>query len=355
MAGSQSSDATTPTWRPTLSVVTVTHDSAPDVERSIPAIVAELRPGDELIVCDNGSTDGTPAAVRRLAPGARIIESTNIGFAAGCNAGAATATGELVCLLNPDAVVAPGFRDAIELPAVEGRPWAAWQALVTSEGGSSVNTWGGVIHYSGIAWAGGAGRAIAEAPTEPREVTFASGACLAIRREAWDRLGGFSAPYFLYHEDTDLGLRLWLAGMRVGLEPRARCDHDYDFDKGAAKWFYLERNRWATIIRTYPAGLLVAVSPALLAVEAAILIAAAFGGWLPQKLRADLSVVRATPRLRAERAEIQSTRRIEGARFAGLLTSRLDSGFLGSAASSAIVNRLSAWWWRAVRRVLQRD
>ena len=70
------------------------------------------------------------------------------------------------------------------------------------------------------------------------------------------RLGGFSAPYFLYHEDTDLGLRLHLAGLGVGIEPRAVCDHEYEFDKGSSKWRYLERNSWATIVRTYPAACL---------------------------------------------------------------------------------------------------
>lgn len=345
---------TTPGSHPSLSVVIVTHDSAVDIERSIPALVAELRPGDELIVCDNGSTDGTLAAVRRLAPDAKVIESTNVGFAAGCNAGASLAAGELLCLLNPDAIVAPGFRDAIELPMLDGRGWAAWQALVSSEGGSVVNTGGGVVHYSGISWAGGAGRPIAAAPREPAEVTYASGACLAIRRGAWEDLGGFSEPYFLYHEDTDLGLRLWLSGMRVGIEPGARCDHDYDFDKGPRKWFYLERNRWATIIRTYPTSLLLLLAPALVATEVAIHLAAAAGGWLPQKLRADLAVVGAIRRLVAERREIQRASRVDAAEFALLLTPELDSDFLGRVGSSALINRLSRAWWRAVLAVVDR-
>ena len=59
--------------------------------------------------------------------------------------------------LNPDAVVAEGWRDAIDAPLRNGSGWAAWQALVTAEGGRVVNTRGGVLHFTGIAWAGGAG------------------------------------------------------------------------------------------------------------------------------------------------------------------------------------------------------
>src|SRR6185369_1090027 len=90
---------------------------------------------------------------------------SNGGFAAGCNRGAEVARGELVCFLNPDAVPQPGWRDAIELPAVEERGWDAWQALVTADEGRTINTRGGVVHFTGIAWAGGAG--------EPLSFTFA--------------------------------------------------------------------------------------------------------------------------------------------------------------------------------------
>jgi GT2 family glycosyltransferase len=337
----------------TLSVVVVTHDSADAVSRSLPAIAAQLRDGDELIVCDNASTDGTPERARDLVPGARIVETgANLGYGAANNRGAELACGELLLFLNPDAVVGPGFRDAIELPLREGRGWAAWQGLVTAGEGSEVNTWGGVVHFSGIAWAGGAGRPIAEAPETPGEVAFASGACLAIRRAEWEAAGPFAPGYFLYHEDVELSLRLWLLGRRVGVEPRARCEHDYEFDKGPGKWLHLERNRWATLLRTYPAPLLVAIAPALLAIEIALVGAAAAGRWLPQKLRADAQAVRALPRLLRERRGIRSRAAAAGstpigaARFAARLQSGLDSAFLGRAGGSRLLGRLLAAYWR---------
>lgn len=342
---------------PRLSVVIVSYESADALRRSLPPLAGEsgeLRPGDELIVCDNGSSDGTVALIRELAPGASVIEAgANLGFAAGCNRAAAEATGELLLLLNPDNVVAPGFRDAIELPLLEGRDWGAWQGLVTDEGGAAINTMGNVVHFTGISWAGGAGKPRAKAPAAPAEIASPSGACLAIRRELWEQLGGFSEPYFLYHEDTDLGLRVRLAGFANGIEPRALCDHDYEFDKGAAKWRYLERNRWATIVRTYPGRLLAAVMPALLATELALLLVAAVSGWLPQKLRAYADTTRALPRLLRERRAIQATRAVDAATFAdGCLTSDLDSEYLGRAADSRVLRALLRAYWRAARTLL---
>ena len=328
----------------------VTHDSAAALRRSLPAIVAELRSGDELIVCDNGSADSTAAVVAELAPAATLLAGAgNPGFGAACNLGASRAGGDLLLFLNPDNVVASGFRDAIELPLIERRGWAAWQGLVTDEGGARINSRGGVVHFTGIAWAGGAGAPRSAAPAEPQEVAFPSGACLAIRRDAWTELGGFSEPYFLYQEDTDLGLRLHLAGRAVGIEPRAVSDHDYDFDKGPAKWRYLERNRWATIVRTYPGRLLALLIPGLLATELALLVVAAAGGWLPQKLRANVEILRALPRLRRERRLIQAAARIDAAAFAAALTADLDSDFLGAASRSRVLLR---GYWSLVRRLL---
>lgn len=328
-----------------LSVVIVTHSSREAVERTIPALLGELAEGDELVVVDNASADGTPDRVRELAPDARVIETgANLGFAAACNVGAEAAEGDLLLLLNPDAVPQPGFREAIARPLADGRGWAAWMGLVTEEGGRKLNTSGGVMHFTGIAWAGGAGEPLADEP-EAGEVAFASGACLAIPRPRWLEIGGFPPEFFLYHEDVDVSLRLRLDGGVVGIEPAARVDHDYEFAKGPAKWRYLERNRWAVIVRTYPSALLVLLAPALFATEAAIWLIALAGGWGRQKLLAKLDLVRWLPRLVRERRAIQATRRVSAAEFAGHLTPRLESAYLGRAASSrALAAVLGAYW-----------
>lgn len=340
---------------PTLSVVIVTHDSRAAVARTLPALAAQLRGGDELVVVDNASADGTPAVARELAPGAIVIETgANLGFAGACNRGAEAASGELLCLLNPDAVPERGWREAIELPLAEERGWAAWQGLVTAGGGRTVNTRGGVVHFTAIAWAGGAGEPLAAAPVSGAEPGFVSGACLAIERRRYLELGGMPAEFFLYHEDVDLSLRLRLAGGRLGIEPGARVDHDYEFAKGDYKWRLLERNRWATLIRTYPAALLALLAPALAATEVALFAAAAAGGWLPQKLGAWADTLRWLPRLLAERRRIQARRAIGAREFADSLRASLDSSHLGAAGRSRALGAALAGYWALVRALLGR-
>ena len=318
------------------------------MHEALPAVGAQLRDRDQLIVVDNGSTDGTPAAIRELAPQAKLIEAgANLGFGAGCNRGAEAAAGELLLFLNPDAVPAAGFREAIERPLADGRGWSAWQGLVTAGGGRIVNTRGGAVHFTGIAWAGGAGES-AGAEGTIGEPGFVSGACLAIPRARFERAGGFAEDFFLYHEDVDLSLRLRLAGGRLGVEPEARVDHDYEFAKGSAKWRQLERNRWATLVRTYPAALLALLAPALLATELALAPVAVAGGWFGQKAAAWGDVLRSAARLRRERRAVQATRAIGAAEFARALTAELDSPYLGRAGRSRALRMVLRAYWSVV-------
>jgi N-acetylglucosaminyl-diphospho-decaprenol L-rhamnosyltransferase len=318
------------------------------VSPALGAIAGELRHGDELIVIDNGSADGTPEAVRESAPRATLVEAgENLGFAGGSNRGAAISSGELLLFLNPDAIVTQGFRDAIEAPLAEGRGWAAWQGLVTADGGRTINSRGGDVHFTGIAWAGGAGRSITESVVSD-EPGFVSGACLAIPAMQFEEAGGFAEEFFLYHEDVDLSLRLRLAGGALGVVGDARVDHDYEFEKGPGKWRRLERNRWATLVRTYPAGLLGLLMPALLATELALVPVSIAGGWFAQKLASWLDVLRWLPRLRRERRAIQATRRVTPAAFARALTADLDSAYLGAAGRSRALRALLRAYWSAV-------
>ena len=114
--------------RPTLSVLIVSWNNGRELRRTLPAVDRELGEGDELIVVDNDSSDGSPELVEELVPAARRrADGRNAGFAVGCNVGAQRATGDLLVILNPDAAPLPGWGDAIRRPWQEERGWAAWQ------------------------------------------------------------------------------------------------------------------------------------------------------------------------------------------------------------------------------------
>lgn len=337
---------------PAIAVVIVTYNSADGLPATLEALAGQLRPEDELVVVDNASTDGSAEVARASTPRAHVVEAGgNVGFAHGSNLGAAQTTAPLLFLLNPDCVPAPGCLDALRA-AADARPgWGAWQALVTLEDHARVNTAGNPVHFLGFAWAGGLDEPVSAVGTDLREAGTASGAALAVRRAAWDAAGGFDARYFMYGEDVDLSLRLRLAGWEIGVAPAARVHHDYTFTKGDYKWFYLERNRWWTVLGTYPGRLLAATLPALLAFELVMLLAAWHGGWLRAKLRAQRAVLGDLRAILARRRAVQATRTAPPAAFADALVAHLDSPNLAAAQAIPGAAALTARYWRIVRAI----
>jgi GT2 family glycosyltransferase len=335
-------------------VLIVTWNERAMVERSLPPLVEQLGDGDELIVADNGSADGTVEAVERLAPRARVVRMpSNDGYMRAANAAAALASGDVLITLDADAVVAPGFCEAIRRPVLEERGWDAWMGLLTMAGGREINTSGGVCHFTGISWAGEVGQPVPDASPEPREVGFVTGACLATTREAWERCGPFPPDYFLYFDDVDYSWRVRLAGGRIGIEPTALVDHLYEFSRGRVKWRLLERNRWASMLTLYPGALLILVAPALLATEAALVLVAAREGWLREKLRAWGDLVRWLPRLMRERRALQARRRVSAREFAAWLVPELSSPYIGGPARSRPVEMALRAYWAAVMGLLR--
>lgn len=338
--------------RPTISVVIVSYDSAAELRRTLPPLVSELGDGDELIIVDNASHDASTAVETELAPDARLLRlDTNTGFASAANAGARVATGDLLVILNPDAKPLPGWGEGIRKPLADARGWDAWQALVACEGATLINTVGNPVHFAGFAWAGGHDEPLPADP-QPAEVVAASGACLAVPKAVWEREGGFPEAFFLYHEDIDLSLRIRLAGGTVGMEPAAVVDHDYEFGGRPEKWRWLERNRWAFMVRVYPASLLILVAPALVATELALIPVSVAGGWGKQKLLADLDVLRRFPGYLRQRREIQATRKLSPREFAALLTPDLDSPFFGRVGRNRLVRALLRTYWGVILRFL---
>jgi GT2 family glycosyltransferase len=331
-----------------LSIVVVCFRASPAL--LLDELARQKRVGDEVIVVDNAAAEGGTPGVRGYPAVDRLLESGNVGFARAANTGAEAASGDAIVLLNPDAVPAPGCLDALREPPPG---WDAWMGVVTLPDGATINTAGGESHFLGFSWSGRLGEPVGALPASPYPTGFLTGACLAARTERWRELGGLPDHYFLYFEDVDISHRLRLAGRRFGVLPSARLAHDYAFEKGAYKWRFLERNRWATILRTYPAPLLALVLPALLACEPALLLVALAGGWAPSKLRAWLDVLVWLPRMPAERRRVQATAAVSPRAFADGLVAELGSDMFGAVGRSRLLRAALDAYWRAVRALLR--
>ena len=275
-------------------------------------------------------------------------------------------SGELLLFLNPDAVVAPGFRDAIEAPLAAGRGWAAWQGLVTADGGRTINSRGAASCTSpgSPGPAAPASRRRGRCPdlersrnrrrARPTRVSRDSSRAPAWRSRQGSSMSSAASPRSSSSTTRTSTSRcvLRLAGGRLGLESGARVDHDYEFEKGPGKWRRLERNRWATLIRTYPAGLLGLLLPALLATELALSRSRSRAAGSRRSSPHGSTCSAGCRGCGGSGSAIQATRRITPAEFAQRLTADLDSAYLGAAGRSRVLRALLRAYWSGVRALL---
>ena len=340
--------AAAPTDRSALSisVVIVAFEPGDALARCLRSL-RDGEPEAEVVVVDNGGTDG--AAVEGSA---RLVEpGRNLGFAGGCNLGAAEAGGDVLVFLNPDTVVEPGALSALARTLEDRSIGIAMARLRLLHRPELLNSGGTVVHVSGLAWAGRYGEP-AEELRELEDVAAPSGAAMAIRRDLFHELGGFTEELFMYLEDTELGWRAHLHGLRVVVDPGADVYHDYEFGRHPTKLALLERNREILVLTAYSPRLLLALAPVLAATELGMIVVAAKQRWLRGKLGGWWWLAGHTGWLRRHRRETLSLRRVPDRELAEYLTPSVDPGMLEVPRAASIGNGLVTAYWRLVRRAL---
>ena len=216
-----------------VACVVVTYDALPWIERCLESVA-----GIDTVVVDNGSSDGTVELVRERFPVVRVVEAENRGLCAGWNRGIGSTSAEHVLVLNADAwllddaltalldaarrnpraaVVGPRLLnpDGTLQRSVRGFP-TAWRLATEylylrklAPGSRALNAFygGGFDHAS------------------EQEVEWVMGACMLLRRTAFDQVGPFDERYFLFSEEVDWMRRATDHGWTVVFTPAARCVH----------------------------------------------------------------------------------------------------------------------------------
>ncbi len=242
--------------RGSLSVIIVSYNVRPLLARCLASVYAEPRPPDEVIVVDNASADDSVALVHEQYPQAQVIANTeNRGFAAATNQGLRAATGDLLCLLNPDTEIFPGALDAL---------------AVFLEAHSEVGVVGPTLLYPDGRYQHAAfrfptlamalidffplnhrllnsrlyGRFPYHLHEKPFAMDYPLGACMMVRRAASADVGLLDEQFFMYCEEVDWCRRMQQAGWQIMHVPDARVVHHEGQSTGqAAGRMFVELHR----------------------------------------------------------------------------------------------------------------
>jgi GT2 family glycosyltransferase len=166
-----------------------------------------------VIVCDNGSSDGTAKHLRTSFPEVQVVElGSNFGFAAACNRGVRAGKGDIVVLLNNDVECSSEFLKRLVVPLRDDERLGSVAALLLEPGENRIESYGLAVDPTLAGYPRLRGSPAEQAQATRPVLVGPSGAAGAYRREAWEAVGGLDESVFSYGEDVDLALRLRAAG-----------------------------------------------------------------------------------------------------------------------------------------------
>ncbi|AAK80283.1 GT2 family glycosyltransferase [Clostridium acetobutylicum] len=215
----------------------------------------------EYIVVDNGSKDGSVEFLKKNYPAVKIIKNdSNEGFAKPNDDAAKIAEGEYLALINNDMKLDKNWlNDMFEtLENCNDNSYVCAGSKIVNWDGSKLDFAGGSVSFAGYGYQYDYGMDIKEANkkyNEDRDILFACGGSMLIRKDVFIEIGGFDKDYFAYYEDVDLGWRLWVLGYKVRFCSKAICYHRHNgtskkFNQHKMKTLF-ERNALYTIYKNY--------------------------------------------------------------------------------------------------------
>ncbi len=295
---------------PVCSIVIPTYNGRALLERCVSSIVrhgaGRLGGTIEVVVVDDGSSDGTSEWLLREYPVVRLVRrQQNGGFCAAANAGLAAARGRFLQLLNNDTDVTPGWVEAGLEPFADPTVGSVAPLVLVRSDPARVDSAGDAYSWIGWPTKRGHGEPAARWLERPVEEVFgASGSSAFYRAEAVHRAGGLDPLFGSYYEDVDLAFRLRWAGYRCVFTPHCRIRHEVSatYDHGSpALQRRMARNAELVFWSNLPPGMLsLAIGPhlAFLAAQAAWRLAR---GRLRPFVSGKLDALRAWTEIRARR------------------------------------------------------
>lgn len=206
-----------------VAVVLLNWNGWRDTLRCIASLKQLDYPDFDVIVVDNGSTDGSPQYILSDQPDVDLVQTgANLGFGGGCNVGMRKALAQgvdYVWLINSDTTVdARALSEMVAVAEEDACVGAVGSVLYEADRIDQVQLWGG---GKVRLWTGHSRH-----QKQPAELDFISGASLLLRRQAIESVGLFDEQlFFMYWEDTDLGFRLRQAGWRLAVAEKSHVWH----------------------------------------------------------------------------------------------------------------------------------
>jgi len=302
-----------------VSVVIVNWNGKRYLERCLSSVLDQTYRQFEVILVDNGSTDGSVEFVSRTFPQVRLIENPeNMGFAAGSNRAIESANGDYVATLNNDAQADGRWLEELVRPMeADQQVGMCASKMLFYHQPQLINSAGISLDKVGIAW----DRKLGEPEADEDSLQEVFGPCAGAalyKRRMLEEVGLFDEDFFCYLEDVDLAWRARLRGWRSLYVPGAKVYHLHSATSGEGspfKGYFRGRNKVWTIVKNYPNPHLLLWSPLIALYDLGSVLFAFLAERDLSPLRGRMASLRGLPLMLHKRFQIQRGRRLSSTAF----------------------------------------
>lgn len=299
---------------PLVSIIILNYNAGQLLIDCVESILNTHYPDYEVIVVDNASKDNSHTKCKEKFPTIRLIENTeNLGYCEGNNVGIRQAKGSFVVILNPDTLAESDWLMHLMSAYKQNGEGLYQPKFLTTTDHRILMSTGNMIQLFGFGYSRGKGQMDTGSFNEIEQIGYASGTCLFTSAKIIHDLEMFDPFLFAYHDDLDLGWRAAMQGIKSYYVPKSMVYHPpegFSFKWSSYKYYLLERNRQYCLLTHYSHSTFFKMLPAFLLVEIAVFFFYWQKGFLKQKIKASLDILKNLKHIQRRYKKIQRERKI---------------------------------------------
>lgn len=299
---------------PLVSIIILNYNAGQLLIDCVESILNTNYPAYEIVVVDNASKDNSHTKCKEQFPTIHLIENTeNLGYCEGNNVGIRQAKGSFIVILNPDTLAEPDWLIQLMSAYKQNGEGLYQPKFLTTTDHKILMSTGNMIQLFGFGYSRGKGQVDTGEFNEIEQIGYASGTCLFASAKTLHTLEMFDSFLFAYHDDLDLGWRAALQGIKSYYVPKSIVYHPpegFSFKWSAYKFYLLERNRQYCLFTHYSHSTFFKMLPSLFLVDVAVFFFYWQKGFLKQKIKASLDILKNLKHVQKRYKKIQSERKI---------------------------------------------
>jgi GT2 family glycosyltransferase len=297
-----------------VSIIILNYNDIQHIQKCLESVFNTTGCNFEVILIDNGSTDGSSLICKKKFPDIRLFQNEKNIAMAGRNIGIDNAKGEYVVFLDSDATVDPYWLQNFIKSYLHNGPGLYQGKILQTDNPEIIGSSGNLLNIFGFGYARGNGEKDNGQYEKFEQISFPVGACLFSSLEIIKKIGYFDESHLLYlmYDDVDYGWKALSNEIYSFYEPTSIVYHPKSTSSklNSHKMFLLDRNRWICLLSYYSTKTLVILSPLLFLIEFSLFLFLIIKGMGTVKIRSFFSLLKMYPSIKQRKIQLNKKKKL---------------------------------------------